>query len=1555
MKKNSKVIGRFKLIKLVGHTTLGEVWLSKDTVTDQNVSLKMIDPGFFSKRNLLPKIKKDFNTYSRIKSKYIAKMYDFFSENGTVFYTMEFVEGSSLARMKTKRELDTLKYIFDIAKGLTEIHNYGLVHGDIKPQDIIVSSDGSAKLVDTGFLSSFGAKSAGLRSDYTYTAPEVIKQGVFDWRSDFYSLGIVLYEALYSRLPWKTLPYIENSTADITNIHFPSNTEKELKDFISRLISPEPSERFSDAASMLLSFEKIITMTEESEYSRSLKRSVPVHETDFISRKPEMTALVELVDNFEATSIDQTVIIETPEGSGRSRFLKEFGRKMKSRNFNVLFFSANQTQYLLADLLKTLWESLDREYRLQLSLKWRGAVLLYFPQFLSYGEFKMFAPEKSLSTSNEDFFRMVSMCKDFVRMAAREKPIILMLDNFENVDKRSLKIIQEISTNPDNTNGLFTIVTIDPEGGSTIEVPAYSRIVLSPLTFLETREFIESALRKSENQIENEIYLWIYRNSRGLTKLIRSLLFLLSEEKLIYEKGSRIFFRDMKIIGKGAEKLLKAKVSSLPPKERYLLKAASVYLKFITKESLFAVVSDKMDKQEFEASLSVLESNYLINIYKNGRMTIVNKSFKPIIYSMLTDTEKKVIHEKFGDYIIETWKDLLEMKINHFAFAAFHYNKAGHTKKALGLYLQSVGGFFANLNSELAETSLDNALSIVESNPELTPDKKKYAVYLFAGRMYYRLGIFNKALPLLEKCHSVWNRDDTILEDLVYSLVGNAEPKKALKFISDYKAETKDKKAFKHYLRAYIILAIGGDYSKSYFHLVRAIGFVKKGHTKLFGPIRNFTLKHLQFDHSILLGTKDRDHLQKMMKDLLESAYRLDSKPFVIDALNSSYRYFWNYNEINEAYKVLHESLKLSVEIFDNFRITRSYLNLAACSHRLGKMNDVRFYLEKAIEYARKGCGTNILKQCYVNYGELALIRGELSIAENYLNSAENISVAEINDPDIIDIYGLQILLAILKNETGYARSIGGKLRRYFDQFENINHSKSVIYYSIMIFLEALTGNDRNFFLELEEKLLNMLEEYPIYKGTNYLLYLLSKIVHFTRTGNRDAGMEIILEVEQNKITSSHYLYKMFYYYYSGMFLKEYAPASSLLKKYVEKGLSLASQSQSSFFFTLFDDISYNIDIDDTENIIKEMKLSLDRAGVYDEEKKFIQSSIMQLREHILHGKSHIEYMKSLNNNYAAVIDIVKSIAGRTEITRITDIVIKKVLDLLSLDVCGIIFHGNEKDERNYLILDSTYKKYKMNEIRFKAGLIARMLKSGRIEFISGTPSGEGTAEGDFRSVAAVPISTKGIVTSYFYLERDTSKGSLTESEIRFMDMLAENVAVIFDNVELLQIATTDVLTKLHSRRHFMSILSKEVEKAARYGFTISMILLDIDHFKKINDSYGHLAGDAVLKQMGTLLKDTVRSSDYVGRIGGEEFAILLTGTDREGAYRTAEKIRVKCGKMDFSGISATISAGVSSYHEDRVKSEKDFIEKSDMALYKAKEKGRNLTVKYCDLKGGQQ
>jgi|GEM_PF-991769 len=1550
MKRNTLIIDRFQLQKELGWTAFGEVWLAEDRKTSSRVALKIISSELFNSQSELRKLKNEFNLFLQIKCRNISELKELFNTKGHLFYTAEYVEGTELTEMRGESLPKVLPYFIDITKSLIELHNYGIVHGAVKPSDIVIMSNNQAKLVDTGLMSTFENKFRVIKSNYSYTAPEIINQKKYDWRADLYSLGVIMYETLYTKLPWDTPPYLEDSETNLKKkITFPEHSHSEINSVISKLLSIEPENRFGDTGELLTVMEHIFAGTVKKPRNSSSKLSkVSIIEPDFISRRAEMSKLLEFLDNFEATTLDHTVIIESPKGAGKTRFLNEFKENISSRNVRTIFFSANQTQNLISDLVRKIWDLLDRELRLQLSFKWGPAILLYFPQFKKYGEFRKITPAKDLPHTHEDFYRLSSLLRDFINMSSKNQPMVLILDNFNHIDKRSLRLIQELSSNLDSSNKLFCIVTVEPGKDANIEIPAFSRITLGPFTFSETRAFIENCLNFPTSKIDNELFVWVYRNSKGLAKHIRSLLFLLIEEKFIVTRDGHLFFRKRKVADDGIEKLLRSKITSFSEKEKTVLKTCSIYKKFTTKQALYSILKKDLEPKEIDMAIDILEANYLLVTHKNGKINIVNQFFQPIIYSLIPKKERIRLHREMGNYIIATWKNLMGMNINHFAFAAYHYHKAGKIDLALKLYLQSVGGFMAHLNSELAESSIDDALTILDSKPKLMKGKKLYSVYLFAGRMYFKLGIFRKATSLLEKSYSIW-KDDTILEDLVFSLSGDSDPSKALKLISGYNADTPAKKAVKHYLRAFVYLNADNNYSKAEYHLKRASGLVIKGHDKLFGPVRRFTLKQMQFDIDLQVINSDYSMLDSLRIELIESAEKIDSKAFYIDALNISFDFYWNFNQMKKAYEVLHQTLKLSLEIFDNFRISRSYLNLAKCSHRIGRLNDVRFYLDKAIEYARKGCGVNIIKQCYFNYAELAIINGEFSLAENFLYNAMEISEREHRDPELINIYSLQTLLSLLKNDLGIARNTGGKLRRYLEEFKSINYQKSILSNSILMLLEAVTGNDNHYFAELDIKMQDLFKSYPLFKQTSYLLYITCKIIYFKKLARNDIAMNYIYEVEKDGIESSHTLFQMLYYYHASLFLKDFSPASTLLRKYLQTGIKIAMKIQSNHFYSLFDRVSFLLEREDTESILGNVRETLKRSECSLETRSTVENELAKLQTYFVNTKNQIEHLNTMNSNYAAIIDIVKSIAGKTDFSRITDSVIKKVIDVLTLELCGIVFVANDNEDGTYHILDSSYREYKMSEFRFKAGVVPRMLKTGRMEFISGTPA-ETTS--DFRLVAAVPIVLKGILKAYIYLERDSSIGTFSESQINFLETLSENLAVVFDNIELVQIATTDTLTKLFSRRHFFSILENEIEKADRYNFTVSMIMLDIDHFKDINDTYGHLAGDNILRHLGAFLKNTVRSSDYVGRYGGEEFLILLPGTDLDGAYQTAEKIRKNCKDKEVTGISFSVSLGVASFHEDRIKNQKDFIEKCDMAMYKAKNNGRDGTVKYSELTG---
>lgn len=174
-------------------------------------------------------------------------------------------------------------------------------------------------------------------------------------------------------------------------------------------------------------------------------------------------------------------------------------------------------------------------------------------------------------------------------------------------------------------------------------------------------------------------------------------------------------------------------------------------------------------------------------------------------------------------------------------------------------------------------------------------------------------------------------------------------------------------------------------------------------------------------------------------------------------------------------------------------------------------------------------------------------------------------------------------------------------------------------------------------------------------------------------------------------------------------------------------------------------------------------------------------------------------------------------------------------------------------------------------------------------------------------------------------------------------------------NEKLSLLASTDELTGLANRREFMRSGELELSRARRYGHPLSCVLLDLDHFKRVNDTYGHLAGDAVLRTVGQTILGARRDHDIVARYGGEEIVLLLPHTGLEGAITVAERHRASIGLLEvtFQGtkIPVTASLGATTM-EDKGQDLKDLLDEADQALYVAKERGRNRVCTFKDIAG---
>ncbi len=215
------------------------------------------------------------------------------------------------------------------------------------------------------------------------------------------------------------------------------------------------------------------------------------------------------------------------------------------------------------------------------------------------------------------------------------------------------------------------------------------------------------------------------------------------------------------------------------------------------------------------------------------------------------------------------------------------------------------------------------------------------------------------------------------------------------------------------------------------------------------------------------------------------------------------------------------------------------------------------------------------------------------------------------------------------------------------------------------------------------------------------------------------------------------------------------------------------------------------------------------------------------------------------------------------------------------------------------------------------------------------------------RGMCCVPLQAGGKVIGVITVS-SPEPDTFGEEEEQMLSFLASSVVSDLENARLYRLAVTDALTLAYNRQYLSERFPTEFDRSIRYAQPLSVIMLDIDHFKQVNDTYGHPVGDEVLRSVVHTVMDLVREIDVVVRYGGEEFLILLPNTDREGAWRVADRIRQRIAESPVDSekgpLSLTVSAGVS-----QVAGEGDdtaaLIRRADSALYEAKQGGRNLVV----------
>jgi diguanylate cyclase (GGDEF)-like protein len=217
---------------------------------------------------------------------------------------------------------------------------------------------------------------------------------------------------------------------------------------------------------------------------------------------------------------------------------------------------------------------------------------------------------------------------------------------------------------------------------------------------------------------------------------------------------------------------------------------------------------------------------------------------------------------------------------------------------------------------------------------------------------------------------------------------------------------------------------------------------------------------------------------------------------------------------------------------------------------------------------------------------------------------------------------------------------------------------------------------------------------------------------------------------------------------------------------------------------------------------------------------------------------------------------------------------------------------------------------------------------------------------------ATIPLKIEKEIVGVLNIN-DGEKVSFNVSNLDFVLKLSEFISMTVSNAVLYErtkkLSVTDGLTGISNRPNMEQVLRSEFERSMRYGAPLSVVLLDVDNFKGVNDTYGHQKGDEILVAFASLLKKFCRANDTAARYGGEEFLMILPQSDAQGAFKIAERVREEMMKLNFTGnesnFSVTTSCGVVELDRDFIKSTDQLVAMADQALYEAKNSGRNKTV----------
>ncbi len=1618
------------------------------------IIIKML-PSEYSTIKEIQRFQLEYEIANSFNHEGIIKIFSIEKYNRIKILTMEDFKGISINNILLKRKISLEEFLIIAMKttdALDEIHRKHIIHKDINPSNLIWNAESkSLKIIDFGISTRLPYEVQALidpnsiEGSIAYMPPEQtgrINKNI-DYRSDYYSLGITLYEIITGDKPFESddileMLYFHIAKTPASPYEKNLNIPKSISNIIMKLIEKNAEDRYQssfgisyDLKMCLESYKEFGCIRDFEICKKDISEQFKISQKLF-GRENELRTLLVGFDQVCQNSCSQMLMVVGSSGIGKSILIHEVYKPiLEKRGYFISGkfdqISRNDPYLPIIQAIQSLITQILEQTEEQLNI-WRNRILgavgnigqviiNVIPELESIIGKQPEIPELDPSREQNRFSMAFA---SFIKvLATKQNPLVIFIDDLQWADIPSLKMIELLMSDIDIKNiyfiGAYRENEVDkshPLTTTLIQIYEIAQnintIRLKELNIEDISRLIIDTFKWDVNKTEQLSTVCMEKTSGNPFFLNQFLKTLYKDELIKFNNNSGewicdiVKIKEAEVTGNVVDFVL-SNIKKMSPRTQQLLSlAACIGNQFDL--STISIIYEKNEKETSEALwealqgelISPVDSNYMLNILTDENIDgskikyrFYHDKIQQASYLLIKDDLKAKLHLKIGRLILKSIPDdLLTDKIfeiaNHINKGFTLITDAFEKKKFAELYLIASIKATHSTAYDLANTYINNSLSLTNNKMWSDDYSLMHKIYTHATENAYLCGNYIE----MENYSEVVIANSRTLSDKIYvylikirSLISQNKITEALS-LGIYVLKLLGVKLKEHPLKLDVILAfikikimlfnvkedqiINNRYisEQKVIDILTVINTMSNTAYLTNQPLLfllsveliKITLKYGNHSQSIMgfgiltLVNFAMEHIEDGNKwfEVYQKLYEKYSSPEVKSFYKFAYGVFFSHHTtlIKDTLKYFDEAHTFGIEvgdfeyagfsltykirtsfiigenlklIYDNYNTSLAKLkklkqNTLILIHKLNNqvIHNLIFEVERpdifSGEYFNEGIdlkemleskNDTFIFSLYYYKMFIDFLFNKNSDAYHYAKIAEKYmysSASSIMQPMFFGFYIL-VLTSIYKNASKSEKiRLRMKIKHFYKKLEYRSKFAPMNYQHKLFLAQAEIARVNGDALKAME-----------FYDKSIDLALKNEYIHDEALENELAG-KFYLSLGREKVAFTYLNNALRCYSLWGASSKV-RHLYNLYPKLQDYGSNIA-HIKSKTAMTSTSTLYQNLEVLDINSILKASQAISEEI----EFKKLIEKLIKVLIENA--GAQKIILLTKQNG--AFIIQVEYDVSS---------------------DNASIIEYTDFKDKLPSSLINLL--------IRTKDTIVLSDAKES--QFVND----EYIKEKQPKSIICMPLIYRGNLNNILYLENNLITGAFTKERVKVLNMLSSQIVTSLENATLYQQAIIDGLTQIYNRSFFDNYLMICINKSQRYNLSLCLLMIDIDHFKKFNDTYGHQVGDLVLKTVAKCIENVIRKADIVARYGGEEFVVVLPEIRTHGAAVVAEKIRRSIEEYESPYITnvnnerlllnITISIGISEFEkgEDRM----SFIKRADQNLYKAKESGRNCVV----------